>query len=125
MDFMVQFLLACFLITLIACGAALFALLYKKGQIESGMQIQCSSGDSEVMTFSHNFTDGEDEESKASKIHEAFEYIQERRDLNHQKWLELKAKAIEDNENHAAEHGQDALKMKALSEHHIKKGAKK
>lgn len=61
-------------------------------------QIQSSSGDSEVMSFNFDFLPGESEESKASKVAEIFQTIQDRRDENHAKWLEIKKQAIEENE---------------------------
>lgn len=77
---------------------AVARMFWLKSQAETIMNIQCSSGDSEVMSFTSNFVRGEDDESKASKIHEAFQYIQDRRDENHEKWLKLKEEAIQENE---------------------------
>lgn len=105
----------------LACGvlAMTFILLmaltysfYKKSKIETGLNVSCSSGDSEVMTFNYNFVRGESEESKASKVFEAFQMIQDRRDENHRKWLEMKAKAIAENEAKDPE----TLKLRSVTE---------
>lgn len=106
------FVLICTLAILIA---ALFAhLAWKKSQIEASVQVQSSSGDSEVMSFNYNFKEGESEDSKTSKIQEAFQRIQARRDENHAKFLEIKAKAIEENEKKLSD-GED-LKLRSVTE---------
>lgn len=84
----------------------------KKSMIETGVQIQCSSGDSEVIVFNLNFLVGEPEDKKQAKIDDAFGRIEARREANHLKWLEAKAKAIEENEAQAAGSG----KLKKLAE---------
>lgn len=83
--------------------AVLCRHFYKKSQIETTFQVQCSSGDSEVMTFNYNFKEGEGKELRQGKIDEAFEYIQNRRDENHAKWLEIRAKEISENESLTSE----------------------
>lgn len=77
----------------------------RKSMVSHGVQIQCSSGDSEVMVFNVNFYEGEDEESKQAKVDDAFGRIEHRREVNHQKWLETKARAIAENEEKAAGDG--------------------
>lgn len=84
----------------------------KKSTVDTGVQIQCSSGDSEVMSFNLNFHKGESAEGKSEKIAEAFGFIQARRDQNHEAWLEKKAEAIEKNSKLSPEQ----LKMKRLEE---------
>ena len=68
--------------------------LYKKSQIETICQIQCSSGDSEVMTLSANFVKGESYADRLAKQDLAFDMIQRRRDANHARWVKLKEDAI-------------------------------
>lgn len=96
-------------------GIAVFAFIQiRKSLISNGVQIQCSSGDSEVMVFNLNFYEGEDEKSKQAKIRDAFSRIEARREENHQKWLTIKAKAVEENEQAAAQ-GKD-LKLKSVTQ---------
>lgn len=102
---------ACALI-LLYCLVLITASFRKKSRIVTGVSIQCSSGDSEVMSLNYNFVEGESEDSKNSKIAEAFARIQERRDENHAKYLEIKAKAIKENEERFAEQ----LKMDELAQ---------
>ncbi len=104
--------LFCVFLSAILFLSSLAVMFWKKSKIESALSIQCSSGDSEVMTFSSNFVTGESEDSKASKIHEAFQYIQDRRDENHAKWLKMKAEAIEENEGKTPEE----LKLRSITE---------
>lgn len=112
MNTVINFLIA-------GCFSQLFIVLFlvsvylkKKSKIESGLSIQCSSGDSEVMSFTSNFIEGESLDSKDSKIHEAFRYIQDRRDENHEKWLKMKAEAIAENEVKDP----DKLKLRSITE---------
>lgn len=92
---------------------ALFAsTLWKKLQVAAGMTIQCSSGDSEVMSFNYNFNHGESDETKEFRMKEAWDFIQHRRDENHAKWLEMKAKAMAENE----QKDPDDLKLRSITE---------
>lgn len=95
--------------------AATFAyLMWEKSKIINGVQIQCSSGDSEVMVYNCNFLRGESEESKESKLSQGFQMIQDRRDENHEKYLAIKAAAIKENEDKAA--SGDDLKLRSITE---------
>lgn len=77
-------------------------------------QVQCSSGDSEVMIINFDLLPGETEDSKASKIAEAFQIVEDRREENHEKWLAIKKKAQEENEK-KVENGED-LKLRSVTE---------
>lgn len=97
-----------------ACLIAFSLTLFKKLKIDTTVQVQCSSGDSEVMSFNYNFSQDESDESKASKLKEAFDLIQDRRDENHLKFLEIKAEAIKENEAKVAS-GED-LKLASITQ---------
>lgn len=71
--------------------------MVKRSKIEGSVQIQCSSGDSEVMSFTVNTFHGETPLQKSARFNEVFGMIQQRRDDNHAKWLEIKEKAIQEN----------------------------
>ena len=108
-----------FIIQLLCAAILLVAtsfcfLFWQKNKIETGVQIQCASGDSEVMTFSNNFLRGESQDSKDSKVSEAFRHIQNRRDENHEKYLAIKAKAIAENEAKVA-NGEE-LKLRSVTQ---------
>lgn len=102
------------LLVLMVSALAWTSIQFKKSLVKTGVQLQCSSGDSEVMVFNINFQEGESEDSKASKLAEGWQLIQDRRDENHAKWLEMKAKALEENEKSVAD-GKD-LKLKSVTQ---------
>lgn len=77
--------------------------MIKRAKIEGSVQIQCSSGDSEVMSFTVNTYHGESEAEKTKRFNEVFGMIQGRRDDNHKKWLEVKEAAIQENLDKASE----------------------
>ena len=98
MDSMLKVLLCFALFSSIAVLWLLVIGLYKKAFIDTTVNVQCSSGDSEVMSLTTNFAKGESEESKKAKLASLWDRIQYRRDENHEKWLQLKAAAIAENE---------------------------
>lgn len=85
---------------------------YEKSKVETAIELGSSSGDSETMIFRQNFKAGESELSKKRKIREAFSYIQERREHNHQQFLKIQADAIRENEELAKNEGLTNLKSK-------------
>lgn len=95
-------------------SAALCFSFWQKNRIVYGGSIQCSSGDSEVMIFNFNFLKGETEDSKASKLSEAFQMIQDRRDENHEKFLAIREQAIK--ENQIKEENGEELKLRSITE---------
>lgn len=111
---MMNVLLLCLILLVICAVVCTVAFCNSKKVPVFRGQVQCSSGDSEVMVFNFDFLPGETEDSKASKMAEVFQLIQDRRDENHEKWLALKAKAIEDNEQKVAQ-GEE-LKLKSVTE---------
>lgn len=86
---------ALFMITLLC--ACLFQYFWKKTQVEKSVQIQCSSGDSEVMVYNCNFCDGDTEDDKGAKLREGFNMIEARRLENHEKFLKIRAEAEKEN----------------------------
>jgi hypothetical protein len=90
--------------------------LYKKAFIETTLNVQVSSGDSEVMSLTANFSKGDSEKSKQDKLNAIWSRIQYRRDQNHAEWLRIKAEEFAKNEQKDPKE----LKLHALSEAGIK-----
>ncbi len=107
-----QFFLATSLFSITVLCFCLVVHFWKKSKIDKSVQIQCSSGDSEVILYNCNFADDDSEEDKGAKLREGFNIVEARRLENHEKWLKIKAESEKEN---AAKDPKDQ-KLKSVSE---------
>lgn len=109
------FLIALVSVGLIAVIFLIFAMAvgqHKKSKVVSSVSVQCSTGDQEVLTLNHNFLEGESDLSKATKIREAYDFVDKRRDETHRKMVEIRQRAREENETKNPED----LKLRSVME---------
>lgn len=101
---------------LIACGALVAGMWihWKKNRIVAGVEIHAHTGDSETMVLKCNFLEGESEDSKDSKIIEAYERIDNRRLEQHEKMLKIREEARKENEEKVARG--EKLALRSVSE---------
>lgn len=103
--FALNFLILVLVLSSIVAVAVWTAAHQYKAGAETIVALGIQSGDAEQMNFTTNFRRGQSKEEKAKIASELFALVDQRRADNHAKYLEIKRKAIEENEAELAATG--------------------
>lgn len=79
---------------LLAIGWTFRQTLVARLKVDSTLQFQCSTGDSEVMVINLNRYRGEGSRELRARMDDAWGLIQDRRDFNHERWKKIQEESF-------------------------------
>jgi hypothetical protein len=89
------------LILLLTIGIAFLQTLIARLKVESTVQLQCSTGDSEVMVINLNRYREEQPSDLKGRMDDAWKMIQDRRDFSHARWMQIQEQSRQEKESAA------------------------